>query len=171
MPKVAALVDAHSLRAFMVIPKACSSLGLVHPATTTFSFLFLVFFYCSVPVFFLFFSVFYCYAGAIELLVTLMQLLFINKCCAQGRYPCGGGHGVQSLHSTRRLSTHPSWVLYTELVARCIFILGFLSSWEQTEKFKPNILTRLFLGCFLCQFCFSWCCIFILEAVLSCACT
>ena len=49
MPKVAALVDAHSLRAFVVIPKACSSLGLVHPATTTFSFLFLVFFFlfCS----------------------------------------------------------------------------------------------------------------------------
>ena len=47
---------------------------------------------------------------------------------------------MQSLHSTRRLSTHLSWVLYTELVARCIFILGFLSSWEQTEKVKPNIL-------------------------------
>lgn len=66
MPKGAALVDAHSLRAFVVIPKACSSLGLVHPATTTFSFLFLVFFSCSVPVLFLFFSVFYCYAGAID---------------------------------------------------------------------------------------------------------
>lgn len=52
MPKVAALVDAHSLCAFVVIPKACSSLGLVHPATTTFSFLFLVFFSCSVPVLF-----------------------------------------------------------------------------------------------------------------------
>ena len=78
MPKVAALVDAHSLRAFVVIPKACSSLGLVHPATTTFSFLFLVFFSCSVPVLFLFFSVFYCYAGAIELLVTLMQLIFLK---------------------------------------------------------------------------------------------
>ena len=139
MPKVAALVDAHSLCAFVVIPY-CSSLGLVHPATTTFSFLFLVFFSCSVPVLFLFFSVFYCYAGAIELLVTLMQLFFLkNKCCAQGRYPCGGGHGVQSLHSTRRLSTHLSWVLYTELVARCIFILGFLTSWEQTEKVKPDI--------------------------------
>ena len=68
MPKVAALVDAHSQRAFVEIPKACSSLGLVHPVTTTFSFLFLVFF-CSVPVLFLFFSVFsvfYCYAGAID---------------------------------------------------------------------------------------------------------
>ena len=80
MSKVAALVDAHSLYAFMVIhiPKACSSLGLVHPATTTFPFLFLVFFSCSVPVLFLFFSVFYCYAGAIELLVTLMQLFFFK---------------------------------------------------------------------------------------------
>ena len=76
MPKVAALVDAHSLRAFVVIPKACSSLGLVHPATTTFSFLFLVFFPVLFLFCFLFFSVFYCYAGAIELLVTLMQLFF-----------------------------------------------------------------------------------------------
>ena len=93
MPKVAALVDAHSLRAFVVIPKACSSLGLVHPATTTFiSFSILV--SCTVPVLFLFF--------------------------------CGGGHGVQSLHSTRRLYTHPPWVLYTELVARCIFIWASL---------------------------------------------
>jgi len=48
MPKVAALVDAHSLRAFVVIPKACSSLGLVHPATTTFfSFSSLFFLFCS----------------------------------------------------------------------------------------------------------------------------
>ena len=78
MPKVAALIDAHSLRAFMVIAKACSSLGLVHPATTTLSFLFLVFSSWSVPVLFLFFSVFYCYAGAIELLVTLMQLFFFK---------------------------------------------------------------------------------------------
>ena len=73
--------------------------------------------------------------------------VFLNKCCAQGRYPCGGGHGVQSLHSTRRLSTHLSWVLYTEFVARCIFILGFLTSWEQTEKVKTNILKHVcFLG-------------------------
>jgi hypothetical protein len=78
MPKVAALVDAHSLCAFVVIPKACSSLGLVHPATTTFSFFFLVFFPVLFLFCFLFFSVFYCYAGAIELLVTLMQLFFFK---------------------------------------------------------------------------------------------
>ena len=48
MPKVAALVDAHGLRAFVVIPKACSSLGLVHPATTTsISFFYPCFLYCS----------------------------------------------------------------------------------------------------------------------------
>lgn len=82
MPKGAALVDAHSLRAFVVIPKACSSLGLVHPATTTFSFLFLVFFSCSVPVLFLFFSVFYCYAGAIELLVLMVsaKIVIFSSC-------------------------------------------------------------------------------------------
>jgi hypothetical protein len=141
MPKVAALVDAHSLCAFVVIPKACSSLGLVHPATTTFSFLFLVFFSCSVPVLFSLLLRLLLLRGCHRVACHFDAAVFLkNKCCAQGRYPCGGGHGVQSLHSTRRLSTHLSWVLYTELVARCIFILGFLTSWEQTEKVKPNIL-------------------------------
>jgi hypothetical protein len=113
----------------VVISEACSSLSLVHPSTASFDFFsFLVFLslFCS--------SSSHLRGDVVDrhrvaCRVSAVGFLYSDAQRAQGMYPCGVGEalvssvglGVQSLQSTRVQSTHPPWVVYTEVVAGCFF--------------------------------------------------